>query len=118
MADAHKLPTPQNAARKGMSLGVLSVPLSEPARGRTRRQNAVSWSRRLPRSIGLSDGRALETLADARDFILALRQRRQNNDWQHASELLMKGARGGATEIDVAWAADQLKVALHGEGLI
>ena len=92
--------------------------LPEYARGRHRRQNAVSWSRRLPASIGLNDGRALATLADARDFILGLAERRQTTDWQRASELLMKGARGGATEIDVAWAANQLRVALHAEGLI
>ena len=90
----------------------------EQNRGGCRRQQTVSWTRRLPTSIGLNDGRAIATLADARDFILALPERRQTDDWQHASELLMKGARGGATEIDVAGAADQLKIALHAEGLI
>jgi len=77
------------------------------------------WARELPTSIGLSDGRRLNTLADARDLILGLTERRQANDhWQYVSELLMKGARGGATEQDLAGAAAQLKMALVAEGLI
>jgi hypothetical protein len=77
------------------------------------------WTREFPTSIGLSDGRALTTLADARNLILELPERRQANDrWQYASELLMKVARGSATGLDLAGVAAQLKIALDAEGLI
>ncbi|HYC25948.1 MAG TPA: hypothetical protein VEC58_07915 [Roseiarcus sp.] len=88
------------------------------SRSRSPATQAHWWARELPASIGLSDGRRLNTLADARDLILGLTERRQANDsWQHVSELLMKVARGGATERDLAGAAAQLKLALDAEGL-
>ena len=74
------------------------------------------WSRRLPKSIVLRDGREIKTLADARAFIFALPERRQaSRRWEYASRLL------AAAKDDVYFVkqfAAQLKRALKAEGLI
>jgi len=53
----------------------------------------VSWSRRFATPIKLKDGREIATLADARDFQLALPERHQSRPfWQYAAELLIDAA--------------------------
>jgi hypothetical protein len=79
----------------------------------------MNWTRKLPTPIALKNGRALATLADARELIAGFPERlRAKAHWQQATELLMKVADDRATGIDVARAADQLKIALKAEGLV
>ena len=78
----------------------------------------MTWTRRLPTSLHLNDGRTLTTLAQARDLLLDLPQLDQANPhWQSAGELLLQGAyRGRQTPIlDVS---KQFSRALHIDGLL
>jgi hypothetical protein len=53
----------------------------------------VSWSSRLRHPVHLSNGAALRTLADARDFILSLPPREQlRPQWQSLASLLLSAA--------------------------
>lgn len=73
---------------------------------------------KTPKPVMLNDGRAVATLADARELMLALPERHQRNAyWQYAGELLLKAAdRGEKYAVMDAWA--QLTRALKAEGLI
>jgi hypothetical protein len=79
--------------------------------------SGMPWSRPLPKTIVIKDGRELKTLADARRFILSLPKHRQAiPSWQYVSELLTASAGG-----DVRFMrefVDQLKRVLNAEGLI
>jgi hypothetical protein len=67
--------------------------------------------------IKLKDGRRLDTLDDARAFMLALSERTQlRSYWQYAGELVLKAAESNRASIKDAWA--QLRRALLGEGLL
>lgn len=97
----------------------LSPAPSLPCRGAASFVVAMVWTRRFRTPVILKDGQALTSLAQARDFILEMTERRQAKDpWQQASESLMKAANRTSTERDIARAADQLKAALAAEGLL
>jgi hypothetical protein len=77
----------------------------------------MSWSRPLPKSIVLKDGRELKTLADARALILALPEGHQADSlWGHAAELLTAAAQSKPTFVNQF--SVQLKRALKAEGPI
>jgi hypothetical protein len=79
----------------------------------------MGWTTKLPAPIALKGGLNLVSLADARDLIFAMTERRQARDpWPQASELLMRAASVHATEIDARRLADQIKAALKADGLI
>ena len=79
----------------------------------------MGWTMKFPAPIALKGGQDLVCLADARDLIFAMTERRQARDpWQHASELLMRAANARSTEIDAGRLADQIKAALKADGLI
>jgi hypothetical protein len=66
---------------------------------RGRRSVATRWSRRLARPIGIRNGPELRTLADARAYILLLRDGEQKeNRWQHATKLLLEACETGNVE--------------------
>jgi hypothetical protein len=78
----------------------------------------MAWTRKLPISLYLNDGRTLTTLAQARDLLLDLPQLDQATPhWQSAGELLLQAAyRGRQTPIiDVS---KQFSRALHMDGLL
>ena len=59
------------------------------------------WQSKLSRPISLKTGTKLETLADARAFILDMlpESDHDRSSWQHAIELLIEAAeRGGSIE--------------------
>jgi hypothetical protein len=77
----------------------------------------MNWSRLLPHPIGYTKPRrgTIETLHDARTYMLALkggRERRQH--WQYATRLLMEAADGGGVEA----AAAQIELALVIDGAL
>jgi hypothetical protein len=77
-----------------------------------------SWSRKLARPIVVKHGRPgeLRTLADARDLIHSLPERRRLQPaWQRAAELLLKAA-GSRAQQDIRDVTAQLYRALAGEG--
>jgi hypothetical protein len=80
----------------------------------------MPWSRALPSPIVLNDGRRLVTLGNAAQAILAVPPLGRNrNNWELASDLLMKAAGEGApTDDDLAALNEQLALALKAEGLI
>jgi hypothetical protein len=56
----------------------------------------ADWTSRLSRSVSPIRGDEIHTLADARDFILALPPGQQNQeDWQRTAELLIVAAESG-----------------------
>ena len=68
------------------------------------------WSAPLSRPLVLRDGKRLATLADARDFVLALPPGYQErNAWQRAAALLIEAAEHGG---DVGAATEQVVLAL------
>jgi DNA-binding SARP family transcriptional activator len=78
----------------------------------------MAWSRRLPQTLYLNDGRTIATLAEARDVILALSRLDQTNPhWERAAELLMEAAYRGRLDPIVDVGA-QLSRALRADGLI
>jgi hypothetical protein len=77
----------------------------------------MAKSRRLPEPIALNDGRVLETLADARDLMIMLPNRRYDRPhWEHVAELLTAAERGNLAR--AVQFSDRLKDALKAEGLI
>jgi hypothetical protein len=77
----------------------------------------MSWSRPLPKTIVLRDGRELKTLSDARALILALPKDQQGNPyWEYASELLTAAAQGDRQYMKGC--VDHLKRVLRADGLI
>jgi hypothetical protein len=76
----------------------------------------MTWSRKLPVSIRLKDGRTIATLGQARAVMLALPDRHQMRPhWQFAAELLLEAVEHNGN-IDDVWA--QLSRALAAEGLL
>jgi hypothetical protein len=58
----------------------------------------LGWSAELARPLELKDGGKLQTLADARQFVVQLTEGDQlRNAWQKAAELLMAAAADGDT---------------------
>jgi hypothetical protein len=83
-----------------------------------RESGSMTWSRRLPKPIHLSDGRAIVTLAQARDVMLTLSHETQTNPyWREAAELLIKAAYRGRQD-PIHDAGAQLSRALRADGLI
>jgi hypothetical protein len=79
----------------------------------------MGWTTKFPAPIVLKGGGELVSLADARDLIFAMTERRQARDpWQQASESLMRAARARPAEIDAQRLADQIRAALKADGLI
>jgi hypothetical protein len=78
----------------------------------------MTWSRRFPKPLYLSDGRMIATLAEARAIMLALSRSDQTNPhWARAAELLMEAAYRGRQD-SVADAGAELSLALKADGLI
>ncbi|WP_158816170.1 hypothetical protein [Methylocapsa sp. S129] len=77
-----------------------------------------SWSYQFSKPIALKDGRKIATLAEARDFVLALPSARQIAPlWQYAVALMLEVAyRSGKPAL--TGARMQLKYALRAEGLL
>ena len=77
----------------------------------------MSWTKKLPESIKLRDGRELRTLSDARALVLSLAESRQHRPtWAYAVELLLQAAETGNREdVKDAWA--QVSRAAYAEGL-
>ena len=76
------------------------------------------WSRNLARALVVKRGRPgeVKTLADARDLLHSLpERRRQQPAWQHAAELLLRAARSRAPQ-DIVDVTGQLHRALASEG--
>jgi len=66
----------------------------------------MTWTSKLKPSLLLKDGRAIETLADARAVILSLPEHQQRRPyWEYAAPRLMNAARGGKREAidDASW---------------
>ena len=77
-------------------------------------RNPGGWSAPLSRPLILRDGKTLQTLADARAFVLALPAAYQErNAWQSAAELLMAAAEHGGS---VEAATDQVAAAAFMQG--
>jgi hypothetical protein len=78
----------------------------------------MTWSRKLPKPIHLADGRAIVTLAQARDVMLTLPHEHQTNPyWQEAAEALMKAAYRSRQD-PIHDAGLQLARALRADGLL
>jgi len=78
----------------------------------------MPWSRRLPKSLRLNDGRTLSTLAEARDLLLDLPPLDQAHpQWIDAGELLLQAAYRGRQE-PIADVERQISRALQVKGLI
>lgn len=76
----------------------------------------MPWSAKFWKPISLRDGR-VATLADARDFMLALPKVRQGAaHWQYAAELLLVAAESGR-RADVDAAGDQFARAATADSL-
>jgi hypothetical protein len=77
----------------------------------------MSWSRPLPKTMVLKDGRELKTLADARRLILSLPKQQQDaTSWQFVSELLTAASRGDRRYMKEF--VDQLKRVLAADALL
>ena len=62
------------------------------------------WQSKLSRPISLKTGTKLETLADARAFILDMlpESDHDRSSWQHATELLIEAAERGGSMV-ISW---------------
>ena len=79
----------------------------------------MGWARKFPTPIVLKGGQALKSLADVRDLIFAMTERRQARDiWQQTSESLMRAADGSSGDRDAERVASQVMTALKSEGLM
>ena len=79
----------------------------------------MGWTTKFPGPIVLKGGQELVSLADARDLIFAMTERRQARDpWQQASESLMRAANARSAEIDADRLVEQIRTALKSDGLI
>ena len=61
----------------------------------------MSWSHKLARPIGVAKPkpRTLNTLADARAYMLSIKDGRERREyWQHAAKLVLEAADGGSVE--------------------
>lgn len=75
----------------------------------------MDWSRRLSQEIVAKSGKRLNMLADARAFMLTIKDGRElRQHWQNGAALLMKAAEGG----DVKAATDQIILALLLDGAL
>ena len=78
----------------------------------------MTWSRKFPRPLYLSDGRAIDTLAAARDFVLELPPPRQSREhWRQAAETLLKAAYR-SRQAPIGDASTQIARALETDGLL
>jgi hypothetical protein len=78
----------------------------------------MPWSRSLTSSYQLKDGRAIATLADARELLLSLPVRHQENEhWIFAASLLLD-ANDTTQKSDIEAATVQMGMALRIEGLL
>jgi hypothetical protein len=74
----------------------------------------MAWTRKLPTPIVLKDGPKIETVGQARAFMLGLPERSQARPyWQYAAELLIEAAEHAG---DVDGAYHQLMRAMTAEG--
>lgn len=106
------------AATTASGLRCRFLSAAAPPMGANRRPPTMAWTRRLPISLYLNDGRTLTTLAQARDLLLDLPQLDQASPhWQSAGELLLQAAYRGrqAPIFDVS---KQFSRALHIDGLL
>jgi hypothetical protein len=76
----------------------------------------MTWARKFAKPIALKDGRTIETLADARNFIL-FQSDQEQLFWHYAAELLIEAATNG-DERAIDEARAQLTRALRAERLI
>jgi hypothetical protein len=68
-----------------------------------------NWTHKLTEPIEDTEGKVLNTLADARAYLLAQPNWRQNRtNWQHLGGLLLEAAKSG----DTAAATEQIETAL------
>jgi hypothetical protein len=75
----------------------------------------MAWSRRLAHEVVTLDGKRLRTLADARSYMLAIKDGREHREyWQHAARLLIEAAKGGGEKA----VTDQLLIALLHDGTL
>ena len=58
-----------------------------------------SWSRKFHKPVFPRTGRPIETLAQARVYVLALGDATRRNEWQHATARLLDAAGGGNARI-------------------
>jgi hypothetical protein len=72
----------------------------------------VSWEKKLPRPIVLTDGRKLATLQDAGNLVLTFKGMIKDAPLEHAIELLIAAAESGKRK-DVAAAAHQVTIVLR-----
>ncbi len=80
--------------------------------------NGADWALELPHAVKPTRGEPIQTLADARAYVLALPPGiRHQDDWQRTAELLVAAAESGAG-IDVEQATFQLERALLFHGLL
>lgn len=77
------------------------------------------WTRQLQSALVLKDGRRIETIQDAIDFISSLPDaRRTAEHWDLASDAVATAGRGRATHLDLAAAQRRLTAALKADGLL
>ena len=77
----------------------------------------MSWTRKLPKPIQITDGRTVFTLAHVRDVWLGLSPRHQANPhWRDLGELLMKAAYRGR-QASMADVGAQFALALAADGI-
>ncbi len=77
---------------------------------------AQDWDRQLDRVLVVTRPRyrELETLSDARDYILKMGRRSERQEWQTAIKRLLEAADGGSVEL----ATRQMVVALMMDGTL
>jgi hypothetical protein len=75
----------------------------------------MPWTRKLPETIALKDGRVIATLDDARVVMRSLPAISQTSDVWHTSGLMLEAATAGGP---IHETAAQLRRALKAEGLI
>jgi hypothetical protein len=79
---------------------------------------SMTWYRKFPTIFYLNDGRAIATLANARDLLLGLPEIQQANiHWRDAGALLIQAAYRHR-QAEIADAHAQFSTALKAEGLM
>ncbi len=75
----------------------------------------MPWSRKLAHPVRQAEPRTLNTLTDARPYMLSLKHGRERREyWQHAAKLLLEAAEGGSVEV----ATKQIMLALLIDGTL
>ncbi len=62
----------------------------------------MSWSAHFKQPIELPDGRKLETLDDARQYVIGLGPKVNTYTWELALTNLLQAAEGGAAWVEIA----------------